>query len=198
MRKGKALRLGIFGGTFNPPHTGHLVVAEHIRRRLALDKVYFVPSYISPHKRRGEEKLAEHRLKMIRLATKGNPHFEVSDIELKRKGTSYTFETVEDFRKKYPNAELYLIIGADNFAEFYTWKNPSKILDLASLIVMNRPGHRLHSVRRSVANAARIVMVPSIEIASSTIRKMIRKGDSVAYLLPKAVAQYVHRHGLYC
>lgn len=194
----RPLRLGIFGGTFNPPHIGHLVVAEHIRRRLALDKVYFVPSYISPHKRRGEEELATHRLEMIRLATKGNRTFRVSKIELKRKGTSYTYETVETFRKKYPNARLFLIIGADNFAEFHTWKNPARILDVASLIVMNRPYHRLHSEKKWVAKSARFVTVPDIEISSSTIRKMIGRGDSIAYLVPEAVERYIDRHGLYC
>ena len=197
MVRHEKLRIGLFGGTFNPPHVGHLIVAEHVCAELRLDKVFFVPSYISPHKQRGEEELAPHRLRMLRLAIKDNPRFSCSEIELERKGTSYTFQTVEAFHKKYPTDKLFVIIGADNFADFHTWKKPERILDLASLIVMNRPHHALDVAPSFVERAARIVYVPDIEISSSEIRKKIRYGDSIAYLVTSPVAQYIRRHRLY-
>ena len=142
MPKRKITRIGIFGGTFNPPHAGHLIVAESVCEQLKLDKLFFVPSYISPHKKRGEDKLAVHRARMVRLAIRSNPRFDFSGMEVKRKGMSFTYETVEAFYRNYPGCKLFLIIGADNFSDFHTWKNPGRILNLASLVVMNRPLHK--------------------------------------------------------
>jgi nicotinate-nucleotide adenylyltransferase len=193
----RILRIGIFGGTFNPPHIGHLIVAQRVCEQVRLDKLIFVPSFISPHKRKGEDALALHRLRMVRLAIKNNPLFVVSDIEVTRRGTSYTYATLEEFRGRFPGSKLFLIIGADNFTEFHTWKNPERILELASLIVMNRPRTAIVSGTSAFAKRSRFVTVPDIDISSSGLRRIVRDGDSIAYLVPEGVARYIRRHRLY-
>ena len=197
MAKSALMRIGIFGGTFNPPHVGHLIVAQHVCERLKLDKIFFVPSYISPHKRKGEEKLAAHRSNMVRTAIKNNPLFASSDEELKRKGNSYTVDTLDSFHKRFPGSKLFLIIGADNYSDFHTWRNPRQILELATLVVMNRPYTKLLSVKKSIASKTRFVEVPDIDVSSSTIRKLARRGSAVTYQVPAAVARYMRRHALY-
>lgn len=197
MAKRKMNRIGIFGGTFNPPHSGHLIVAEHVYEELKLDKLFFVPSYISPHKKKGEDQFALHRARMVRLAIKSNPHFDFSDIEVKRKGMSFTYETVEAFYRNYPDSKLFLIIGADNFAEFHTWKNPGRIVNAASLVVMNRPSHKSRNARKKFYRRTRFASVPGVEISSTEIRAMVRRHMSIRYLVPQAVLQYIDRHQLY-
>jgi len=191
------MRIGIFGGTFNPPHAGHLIVAESVCEWLKLDKLFFVPSYISPHKKRGEDKLALHRTRMVRLAIKSNPRFDVCDNEVRRKGISYTYETVETLHRKYPDCKLYLIIGADNYAEFHTWKNPERIVAAASLVVMNRPLHASSNAGKKFHNGIRFASVPDIQISSTEIRAMVRRHLSIRYLVPQVVLQYIQRHKLY-
>ncbi len=197
MAKRKITRIGIFGGTFNPPHAGHLIVAESVCEQLKLDELFFVPSYISPHKKKGEDKLALHRARMVRLAIKSNPRFEFSDMEVRRKGMSFTYETVEAFHRKYPDCKLFLIIGLDNCSEFHTWKNPERILDLASLVVMNRPptmsGARGKKIRRGIHFAS----VPNIQISSTEIRAKVRRRKSIRYFVPQVILRYIQRHKLY-
>jgi len=190
-------KIGIFGGTFNPPHTAHLIVAERICDQLGLDKLFFVPSFISPHKKKGEERLAAHRLQMVRLAVGLNPRFDFSDIEIKRGGTSYTYTTVEAFRLNFPEDKLFLIVGADNYKDFDTWKNPNRILSLASLVVMNRPAQRIKKIEKGGPKKVLFAAVPNIEISSSEIRELVRLGKSIQYLVPRVVQQYIQRHRLY-
>jgi nicotinate-nucleotide adenylyltransferase len=190
-------KIGIFGGTFNPPHSGHLIVAESVCDQLNLDKLFFVPSYISPHKKMGEDKLALHRARMVRLAIRSNPRFDLSDMEVKRKGMSFTYETVEAFYRNYPGCKLFLIIGADNFSDFHTWKNPGRILNLASLVVMNRPLHKSRNAGTKHDTGIRFVLVPDIQISSTEIRAMVRRHASIRYQVPQAVLQYLQRHKLY-
>jgi nicotinate-nucleotide adenylyltransferase len=197
MLKGKMARIGIFGGTFNPPHAGHLIVAETICEQLNLDKLFFVPSYISPHKKKGEDELAAHRVRMVRLAISSNPRFDFSDIEVKRRGTSFTYETVKAFSRNYPVSKLFLIIGADNFSEFHTWKYPERIIDAASLVVMNRPFYRSKNGKKKFFQRARFITVPGIEISSTEIRSMVRQGKSIRYLVPQPVFRYIQRNRLY-
>jgi nicotinate-nucleotide adenylyltransferase len=197
MPKRKITRIGIFGGTFNPPHAGHLIVAESVCEQLKLDKLFFVPSYISPHKKRGEDKLAVHRARMVRLAIRSNPRFDFSGMEVKRKGMSFTYETVEAFYRNYPGCKLFLIIGADNFSDFHTWKNPGRILNLASLVVMNRPLHKSRNAGTKHDTGIRFVLVPDIQISSTEIRAMVRRHASIRYQVPQAVLQYLQRHKLY-
>ncbi len=192
----KRKRIGIFGGTFNPPHLGHLIVAEHVQSVLSLDTIYFVPSFISPHKRGGEEILASHRLKMVRLAIRKNKTFACSDLEIKHKDTSYTYRTIELFHKRFPNSRLFLLIGADNFVEFSTWKYPDRICNKATLVVMSRPAHS-PSVGTQFAGAAKFIDVPDIEISSTEIRSRIKHGKPIRYLVPEVVHRYIMEQGIY-
>jgi nicotinate-nucleotide adenylyltransferase len=190
------MNIGIFGGTFNPPHLGHLIVAERVRSMLSLDMIYFVPSFISPHKKRGEETLASHRLKMVRLAIRKNSSFACSNLEIKQKDTSYTYRTIESFHKTFPSSRLFILIGADNFAEFSTWKHPDRICDKATLVVMSRPAHA-PAAGTQFAAVAKFLDVPDVEISSTQIRKRIKQGKSIRYLVPEVVHRYIMEHGIY-
>lgn len=194
--KNKRKRIGIFGGTFNPLHLGHLIVAEHVQSFLSLDTIYFVPSFISPHKGRGEETLASHRMKMVRLAIRGNKRFACSDLEIKQRGTSYTYRTIESFYKIFPDDRLFLLIGVDNFTKFSTWRYPDRICDKATLVVMSRPAHA-PAAGTQFAGAAKFVDVPDIEISSTNIRGRIKQGKSIRYLVPELVHRYIIEHGIY-
>ena len=188
--------IGIFGGTFNPPHLGHLIVAEYVRAMLSLDVVYFVPSFISPHKRRGEDRLAKHRLNMVRLAIRKNAVFASSDFEIKQKDTSYTYRTIENFKKRFRHSRLFVLLGADNFVDFKTWKYPDRIGELATVVVMSRPMH-VPGTRANAGLSAKFIEVPGIEISSTDIRNRVRRGKSIRYLVPDAVEKYIMKNGVY-
>lgn len=192
-------RIGIFGGTFDPPHVGHLVIAEWARVALGLDRVVFMPAGTPPHKVR-KITPAVHRVAMTRLAVRGHRAFKVSPHETRRDGPSYTVDTLRAFRRAHPGARLYLIIGRDSLDDFDTWRDPQGILSLATLAVAERvpargvelraPGAALH--RRVVA-----IGNPIVEVSSRALRERMRRGRSVRYLVPDAVAAYAARHRLY-
>jgi len=135
-------RIGVFGGTFDPPHVGHLALAEWAREALRLDRVIFMPAARPPHKRRRRVTPADDRVAMTRLAVRGNRHFRVSTLEVRRTGPSYTVDTLRALRKAHPRASFWLLIGEDSLAEFHTWHAPGEILALARLAVAGRPGAR--------------------------------------------------------
>jgi nicotinate-nucleotide adenylyltransferase len=193
------MKIGIFGGTFNPPHYGHLIVAEFIREEVGLDKIIFIPCSIPPHKQNDEylSQIAspEHRFEMVKLAITGNKFFEVSDIEINRGGVSYTIDTVNYFVSNFPEEKFYLLIGADQFAEFHTWRKPDEIVQKVNLIVFNRPGFVIPKTEFS--RFATFITIPNIEISASTIRKRIRHGKSIKYLVPPAVEEYILANKLY-
>jgi nicotinate-nucleotide adenylyltransferase len=191
------MNIGVFGGTFSPPHKAHLIVAEHVLNSVLLDKIIFVPSYVSPHKGEGEEKLAKHRLAMIRLAVKGYRKFEVSDIEIRRKGTSFTYHTLEAFKRRWKNSALFLIIGMDNFLEFNTWRFPERIIQMATLLVMTRPSFDNPSDKSPFFHSAKFIPVPSIDISSSLIRERIKMNLPIKSLVPLEIEKYIVRHDLY-
>ena len=187
-------RIGVLGGTFNPIHIGHLVSAQIVCERLKLDKVIFVPSYLPPNKSRRNVIDAGHRYNMVRLAIKGNRHFEVSDFEIKRKGISYSIDTLEFFYNKFScNIRLFFIIGADNLVELHTWRRIDDILKLATFVAVNRPGTGFTEGRIKV----RTVDIPVLDVSSSSIRKRIAAGKTVRYLLPDAVIRYIQKYKLY-
>jgi nicotinate-nucleotide adenylyltransferase len=215
-------RLGILGGTFNPIHYGHLAAAEEVRDRLNLDRVLFVPSYLSPHKLEEEAPSADRRMEMVRLAISGNPHFESSDLENKRKGTSFTIDTINALRHRYPGAELYFITGLDSFIEIRTWHEWETLLTLCFFVVLSRPGYRfadlmkidfmksaeteLFALDRGVmkqalvrSDAFSIVLetVPLYDISSTDIRQRVKEGRSIKYHLPEAVELYIMNKRLY-
>ncbi|CUU02476.1 nicotinate-nucleotide adenylyltransferase [Candidatus Thermokryptus mobilis] len=193
------MKIGIFGGTFNPPHYGHLIVAEFIREEVGLDKIIFIPCSIPPHKQNDEYLFQiaspEHRFEMVKLATTGNKFFEVSDVEINRGGVSYTIDTVNYFVSNFPKEKFYLLIGADQFAEFHTWRKPDEIVQKVNLIVFNRPGFVIPQTEFS--KFATFITIPNIEISASTIRKRIKLGKSIKYLVPPAVEEYIFANKLY-
>ncbi len=197
-------RIGLFGGTFDPPHLGHLVLAEWARVRLRLDRVVFVPAGTPPHKRGRRLTDAALRLAMTRLAVRGNPAFTVSDLEARRAGPSFTVDTLRHFHARQPGARFYLLMGADSLADFPIWHEPGEIIRLATLVVAARPGPAgpARGTGRPLAPArarGRVVLLdnPLVGISSSALRGRARAGRSLRYLVPDAVAAYVARHGLY-
>ncbi len=185
------MKIGILGGTFNPPHIGHLILAQTAKDVLQLDKVFFVPTNTSPHKGRCFVS-AGARLEMVKMAIKGCPYFKALDWEIKRKGVSYTIDTLYEMRSKYPEAELFVIIGSDLADTFHTWKDYRKIQSLSKIVVAKRNGHPL----RNSGEFATLDII-NIEVTSSLVRKYLKEGLSVRYLLPREVFDYIGKNNLY-
>jgi nicotinate-nucleotide adenylyltransferase len=191
-------RLGVFGGTFDPPHVGHLALAEWALEQLELDRVLFVPAGTPPHKQAGRRSSAAQRVAMTRAAVRGNEAFTVSTIETKRRGPSYTVDTLAELAAANPGAELWLLMGADMYATLRTWHEPEGIARHARIAVALRPGAKAPR-RVSGIKGQRVEWLgnPGIEVSSSAVRDRARAGRSVRYLVPDAVARHIARHGLY-
>ena len=187
------MRIGVFGGTFNPIHFGHLVLAEQAYEKLSLTKVIFIPSYCPPHKKSPNIALAFHRYNMVKLAIKDNPRFEISDIEIKRKGCSYLIDTLRELKNKYSKAKLFFISGSDVSEQIARWKSIREILILSKLVLAKRPGYRLKKYNRNIS----VISITELDISSSTIRRKINKVKSVRYLLPMRIYKYIKEKGLY-
>jgi nicotinate-nucleotide adenylyltransferase len=185
------VRIGIFGGTFDPPHVGHLIVAQDALRTLALDRVIFVPAALPPHKQNQAITPAALRLRMLSAAIDGDARFSVDEIELERSGPSYTVDTLRAFRRRHPAADLFLLIGADQFSELATWREPEEIARLAHLAVMTRGGEG------GGAGAALTVPVTRIDLSATGIRRRVAAGASIRYLVPEAVETLIRAHALY-
>ena len=191
------MRLGLYGGTFDPIHVGHLILAEACREALGLDRVWFVVAGAPPHKPGDRTDVAD-RIEMVRLAIAGNPAFEVSEVETKRPGPHYSVETLETIARVRPEDELFFLIGADSLVDLPHWRSPERIMELASLVVVNRPGVEPPPI--PVAAGSRPthqVTIPPIGIASKDIRRRLLEGQSVRYQIPRAVEAYVAAHALY-
>lgn len=196
------MRVGLFGGSFNPIHLGHVHLAESVRDALSLDRVVLVPSRRSPHKSNDEYVSDEHRLNMCRLAVEGIPGFEVSDYELLRDTVSYTVYTVRHFREVYPDGTLYLLIGSDMLLSFDTWKDYRTILRDVSLAVVSRERGdvgRLLEKSEELSRYGEVVLVeaPPMEVSSTQIRKNIRNSVEYSCNLDEKVVQYIESNGLY-
>jgi len=199
-------KIGVLGGTFDPVHTGHLIVAADVRAELGLSEVLFVPAG-KPWLKLKEERTitpAEHRLAMVRLAIKGNPYFKVSTMEIDRPGSSYSIDTVLELKNKLgPKAEIYFIVGPDALVELPQWKEPARLIEACQIVGIGRPGYAradLRVLNRSVPGAAKRIMlldVPQIDISSTDIRKRVAQGQSIRYLVPEAVQKYIEEHKLY-
>ncbi|MFC1594319.1 nicotinate-nucleotide adenylyltransferase [Candidatus Omnitrophota bacterium] len=187
-------KVALFGGTFNPIHCGHVGIAEEVCKRLHLDKVIFIPCYTPPHKAAYRLASAKNRLIMVKKAVEGNSRFEVSDIEIKRKGKSYTIDTIEEFQRRFKNkAKILFLIGADTLSELREWNGIEEILAMVKFVVVSRPGFRLN---RSLRNA-KLLSIPGIGISSSVIRQRIARGDSIRYLVPETVQRHIKQNRLY-
>ncbi|HMU43659.1 MAG TPA: nicotinate-nucleotide adenylyltransferase [Ignavibacteriaceae bacterium] len=188
-------KVGIFGGTFDPIHHGHLITAQSVKEIRSLDKIIFIPAFISPHKQHAKASSAEHRLNMIKLALDEIPFFECSDFEIKQHTISYTIDTLREFKKFYDHIDL--IIGYDNIFQFHTWKQPDEILELADVIVLKRKSsHPLNFIDKYV-EAATFVQTRGIEISATDIRNRVHQGRPIHYLLPAIVENYIYENKLY-
>ncbi len=197
-----AVRVGILGGTFNPPHLGHLVCGQEAHRELALDRVMLIPARIPPHKPVEHEPGPEHRLALCRLAVAGDERFEVSELELDRDGPSYSVDTLEQLSKEAPNTELFLIVGGDIAVGLPQWHRAERVLELASLAIAKRRETARTSVQRALdtiggAPRAHFFSMPRVDISSTMIRRRVRARQPIRYLVPDQVLDYVQRHGLY-
>ncbi len=186
-------RIGILGGTFNPPHIGHLIIAEQVCQQLGLKKVLFMPDAKPPHVDHKEAIAATDRKKMVALSIADNPHFQLEDCELRRGGISYTFETIKALLQKHPDYEIYFIIGGDMVAYLPKWHKITELVKLVHFVGVRRAGYPTSSPYPILW-----VDVPLIQISSTQIREKVAAGDSIRYLVPDAVKEYIHKEGLYC
>jgi nicotinate-nucleotide adenylyltransferase len=196
------LRIGILGGAFNPPHTGHLVCAQEAFVQLELDRVLFVPVGQAPHRDLEGDPGAEARLEMVELAVGDDERFEVSRVELERSGPSYTSDTLRGLREASPGDDLFLILGGDQAATLPTWHEPEQVLSLATVAVVERSNWSRHAIgiklsRLPGAQAIRYLDMPLIQISSSQVRRRVAEGRPVRYLVPDKVAAYIESNGLY-
>jgi nicotinate-nucleotide adenylyltransferase len=198
------MRRGLLGGTFDPVHTGHLILAQDVLWRLGLDEVWFVPTG-EPWMKRGEPLTAkEHRRAMVELAIADNPRFHLSTVELDRPGDTYTVDTLEELRGgEMGDGELLFIMGVDTLHTLHRWKAPGRILELARLVVALRPGHgsvdltELEAVDPTVGERVMTLQMPLIEISGTELRRRASAGEPLRYLVPAAVGEYIEQKGLY-
>ncbi|MCK4409646.1 MAG: nicotinate-nucleotide adenylyltransferase [Candidatus Eisenbacteria sp.] len=189
---------GLMGGTFDPIHIAHLIIAEEALDLLGLDRVIFVPSGRPPHKSGDDVTSVEHRLEMVRLAIDGNPRLVLSDLEVKRTEPSYTVETVRQFRREFGEHEkLYFIMGADSLAQFFTWKDPLDLISACEFVVVPRPGVSPGDGDPRIREKAHVLDTPLIGVSSSDIRERVRAGRSIRYLVPEGVVAYIREKNLY-
>lgn len=195
------MRIGILGGTFNPVHIGHLILAEQMHQILGLDKIIFIPVYLPPHKKNIKDIVsAEDRLKMLGLAIGDNPNFEASTVEIKRRGISYSAETLKELCLIYKKAEFFLLVGSDERID--TWKEAGEILRICDVIVANRPGYKKLTTRKTFYRnypelKTRTISITPVDISSSLIRRYLRESKSVRYLIPDKVYSYIIQKRLY-
>lgn len=218
------MRIGILGGTFNPIHSGHLKIAEAVLERLNLDKILFVPANLPPHKNEKDIIDIQHRLEMVRLAIAGNPRFELSIIEIERKGVSYTIDTLRQMEGIYgKEAELFFITGIDAFLDIKTWKEADTLIsdynfvviprpffnymDLKKISMLNLPEKELSAIDKGAVELLELPMsgkgrlyllnMPAVDISSKNIRNRIKSGEKLKYLLPESVELYIIKNKLY-
>ena len=192
------MKLCLFGGTFDPPHLGHLVIAEFVKESEGFDIILFVPAPNPPHKGKNIS-LIKDRLEMLRLAIMENAYFRLSDLEIERGGTSYTNETIIEAKEKFnlSSKDTYLLIGSDSLINFHKWKNYKTILKECKVIVASRPGFQESRIDEKILSQISFSDIPKIEISSSQIRKRIKKGFTVRYMLSNQVMNYINKTGLY-
>jgi nicotinate-nucleotide adenylyltransferase len=216
----KKERIGLFGGTFNPVHSGHLKAAEIVQKRFLLDKILFIPSYIPPHKDTADIASPSHRLKMVEIALRGYPHFVPCSIEIDAEETSYSIITINRIKKLYPKSWVFFILGIDAFLEVDTWKDYEQLLEQCYFLVISRPGYLLDEAKKTLEGkyiekmcmlsksesikdemllSFRIFLLPvdALDIASTEIRGIIKRGDSIKGMVSERVEAYIRENGLY-
>lgn len=200
------MRIGVFGGSFNPVHYGHLLLAETSRESLKLDQLWFVPAAMPPHRRPKLLASAPQRVEMLHLAIGDHPAFEIKTVEIDRGGMSYTVETLEAFQRERPEVEWYLILGADSVHDLPNWHLPQRICELATLACAHRAGREApdfgrvaHLMSASQLEACRnsTIEMPQIELSSTELRQRVHDGRSIRYRTPRSVERYIATHNLY-
>jgi nicotinate-nucleotide adenylyltransferase len=200
------MRVGIFGGTFDPVHLGHLVLAEQAREQGRLDEVWFVPAPRPPQKDGQAITRFDARVEMLALAIAGQPAFKIDELEKERTGPSYTVETLAELRRRHPGDTFFLLVGGDSLADLPGWRDPRGIVEQAGLLVMTRPGVALlgaEELRRRLGLAddsplsLEVLQTPQIDIASRDLRRRVAEGRTIRYLVPRAVEAYIRDKGLY-
>jgi nicotinate-nucleotide adenylyltransferase len=189
------MKAGVYGGTFDPVHNGHLITAMAVKELRNLDKIIFIPSYIAPHKIGKQRSSSLYRIEMLKLAIEGIPFFDYSQFEIEKKGVSYTIDTLKYLKNEYD--EIELIVGYDNLLEFKTWKEPDEILKLVKLVVLNRKVAEEPVEKDRFYYNAEIIDTPSIDINATEIRKRVRENKPINFLVPDAVMEYIYRFNLY-
>lgn len=200
------MRIGIFGGSFDPVHVGHLLLAESCREQSKLDRILFIPNSVSPFKQSQQHAPNQNRLEMLQLAISGHEGFSIDSSELDRGGVSYTVETLEHLKQTRPSDELFLLMGADSLAEFAHWRSPQRICELSKIVVVHRAGSAdpdwnvlapFMSVDQLAATKNLHVEMPPIGLSSREIRSRVHDEKSIRYRVPRAVEVYIDQHGLY-
>ncbi len=213
-------RIGLFGGTFDPVHSGHLHAAAEVQLRFNLDRILFIPSFSPPHKGRGARAGSEDRYRMVELACAGHPHFVPSRLEVDERQTSYSVRTVEKVRLAHPDAWIFFILGVDAFLEIATWREAERVLEDCSWVVMTRPGFLLSAAGGVLDGRLKprllemagdetadeagfgtgrifLVPIPALDISSTEVRRRVRAGEAIRGLVPETVETYIHDRGLY-
>lgn len=199
----KHQRIGIFGGTFDPVHYGHLLLAETCREQLNLDSVVLLPAGSPPHKSDSDISPASHRLEMLKLAVSGCPEFQIDERELKREGPSYTALTLQELSSEQPDSTLYFLMGADSLRDIPGWKDPQQILQLATVVAVNRPGIPLPETAEvrvwagDLADSIQVIQTLGTDLSSSTLRNQVAANLSIRFMTPRAVGVYIEQHELY-
>lgn len=200
----KKQRLGIMGGTFNPIHYGHLIIADNAREQFHLDQVIFMPTGHTPHKSYGGEEMTKHRCNMASLAIQGNEHFSLSTYEVDREGVNYTYLTLEAIHEQYPEAELYFILGADSLFDFHKWRCPDKIAKQAIILAAVRDyltetkvDEQIQLLRETYGGEIYRLDTPNFNVSSKVIRQRCKNGKTIRYMVPEQVREYIIKNGLY-
>jgi nicotinate-nucleotide adenylyltransferase len=188
------VRLGVFGGTFDPPHLGHLLAASDVAQALELHRVLWIPAAVHPFKRGAVHATGEQRLEMVRAAIAGDPRFEADPLELERAGPSYTVDTLRALQARHPGAELFFLTGADNLRELHLWHEAGEVVRLARLVVVSRAGE---GVPPESGHPARAVAVTRVDVSSSEVRRRVAAGETIRYLVPEPVRALIEARGLY-
>jgi len=200
------MRTGVFGGSFDPVHFGHLLLAEQCREQARLDRVLFVPCNIQPHKQDGPRATDRQRIEMLQLGIAGHKSFEVSEIEMKRGGVSYTIDTLNELKADFSDDELFLLMGDDSLESFAKWKEPKQICELATIVVVSRPGSGdvdldalkpFASDERFEQILQHKIASRNIDISSSDVRQRVNDGSSIRYLMPRSVEKYIETQKIY-
>ena len=189
----------IFGGTFDPPHIGHLLIAQTVFESEHFERLIFVPANISPTKKNETHSSPKTRLKMLEISLINNTNFEISDIEIKREGISYTVDTLEKFvsSSNLDKKDLFFLMGSDTLRSFHTWKDPERIMELCNIIVAIRPGFTPSDIPQRILDNVRFANIPRFEVSSTNIRRRWREGKTIRYMVPKEVWEYINENELY-